>query len=89
MTNSQFTKFINSLKKISLILFVSSVLLSACSSDNERDKKPKEPEPTFLDPQLKALKDAKKIEAELLERDKEMKKKIEDASKSQQDDDTY
>ncbi len=89
MTISHLTKFIYNLKKISLILFVSSAFLIACSADNEQDKKKRESEPTFLDPQLKALNDAKKVEAELLERDKEMKKKIEDASKTKQGDDSY
>lgn len=56
-------------------------LLVACSS------KPADPvvttpaprQPTVIDPQLKALDDAKKVEATLLEADRKNRKAIEDA----------
>lgn len=75
-------------KNIFFLLFVTSLLLSGCSSDNEPDKQKKKPEATFLDPQLRALEDAKKVEAKLLARDEELRKKLEEKNKSKEDDDT-
>ncbi|MBL4705802.1 MAG: hypothetical protein JKY54_14850 [Flavobacteriales bacterium] len=73
----------NSIFSIVLI----SLALTACSSDEKQDDKKDTKDPVFIQHQLKALEDAKKLEATLKKRTDEQKKKIEDATDEQKSDD--
>ncbi len=65
-----------------LFLVAVTTLIAACSSkpaDQVVTTPPAARKPTVIDPQLKALDDAKKVEATLLEADRKNRKAIEDA----------
>lgn len=65
-----------------LFLIVVTTLLAACSpkpADPAVTDPPAIRQPTVIDPQLKALDDAKKVEATLLEADRKNRKALEDA----------
>ena len=65
-----------------LILLAVTALIAACSSkpaDPVVTAPPAARQPTVIDPQLKALDDAKKVESTLLEADRKNRKAIEDA----------
>ena len=66
-----------------IVIFASAAaLLVACSSkpaDPPITPTPAARQPTVIDPQLKALDDAKKVQATLDEADRKRRKEIEDA----------
>ncbi len=65
-----------------VLLAIAAALLVACSSkpaDPPTAATPAARQPTVIDPQLKALDDAKKVQATLDEEDRKRRKAIDDA----------
>lgn len=65
-----------------LVLAIAAVLIAACSpkpADPPVAATPATRQPTVIDPQLKALEDAKKVQATVDEADRKRRKEIEDA----------
>jgi PBP1b-binding outer membrane lipoprotein LpoB len=70
-----------------LSILITTLLLTACSSDEKQDKKEQTKKPALLEHQMKALEDAKKIQAESKKKAEALKKEIdEQTGKSSSDD---